>query len=1036
MDALNIEPTPQIHPQHWHDWATESAADPDIIRLNVRSLDGDAALDRLLYSDNLSRDNLGRLRRIWLRTYHHCEHGGWWCSGRDLLQGTDAEWGCFKPDRPRLSSKNKGFGERRKPIKYEHPPQEPTGIFALRVPWHIGHRIAQRQGAESAYRERFEQWCWYQYGEAIDVDGAEAPAPWEALWAAEDTGFWSWAIVQNLPLVLTEGAKKAGALLTAGYAAIALPGVWNGRRQPKDEAGQVTSLPYLIPELQLFATEGRTVCFAFDCDPKPRTIAHVSAAITKTGELFARQGCQVHVVRWAEPEKGCDDLIAARGAEAFHQAYAAALDLASWQALRSRRLTYEPAVTLEQRYIEGVEVPAEAQLVGIKAPKGCGKTEWLCQQVAQATARGQRVLVLTHRIQLGQALCDRFGLDYVSEFHSSQTGGVLGYGVCADSLHANSQARFDPDEWQGAAVVVDECEQVFWHLLNGSTCQQHRVPILRNLKQLIRNVVGVAGGRIYLSDADLSDTTLDYVRALAGRDLEPWVLTNRWQAPEDCWDVWLYEGNDPRALVAALEADIAGGGVPFVSTCGQRAKSRWGTRVLADYLQQQFPHKRILRIDAETIADPQHEAYGCVAHLDEVLPGYDIVLASPSLDTGVSIDVRGHFTGVWAIAQGQVATSAVRQQLARVRDPVPRYLWAAAKGISPVGNGSLSVRSLLASEHKSTKAHVQLLTEAGFDELELSFQQESLLAWARYACQQNCDMRAYRDALVAALKAEGHRIHTPEGGPGGDELKANLDRTREATYQAELEQIAAAEPLADGELERLRNKRAKTPQERHKERKGELQLRYSATTVSPELARADDNGWYPQLRLHYYLTAGRDYLQQRDRRRLQAQAERGEGAVWKPDLNRSQRLAQINALERLGVPWLLEQQQLTAQDLAPLAERARSDPWGLKALLGITVTQQMGAVQIVQALLAKLGLKLPYLGRFGPRGERRRYYGGPEPIDDPIERAPIFEAWLQRDRERAEREQQPGTALGVVSTPFQEGSSPNMSGLETTAEAS
>ena len=157
-------------------------------------------------------------------------------------------------------------------------------------------------------------------------------------------------------------SKKAGALLTAGYAAIALPGVWNGRRQPKDEAGQVTSLPYLIPELQLFATEGRTVCFAFDCDPKPRTIAHVSAAIAKTGELFARQGCQVHVVRWAEPEKGCDDLIAARGAEAFHQAYAAALDLASWQALRSRRLTYEPAVTLEQRYIEGVEVPADAQL--------------------------------------------------------------------------------------------------------------------------------------------------------------------------------------------------------------------------------------------------------------------------------------------------------------------------------------------------------------------------------------------------------------------------------------------------------------------------------------------------------------------------------------------------------------------------------------------------------------------------------------------------------------------------------------------------
>jgi len=57
----------------------------------------------------------------------------------------------------------------------------------------------------------------------------------------------------SIPLC-TEGAKKAGALLTAGYAAIALPGVNGGYRVQQDELGNRISKSRLIPQLLKLAT--------------------------------------------------------------------------------------------------------------------------------------------------------------------------------------------------------------------------------------------------------------------------------------------------------------------------------------------------------------------------------------------------------------------------------------------------------------------------------------------------------------------------------------------------------------------------------------------------------------------------------------------------------------------------------------------------------------------------------------------------------------------------------------------------------------
>ncbi|TRU23662.1 MAG: hypothetical protein EWV81_15725 [Microcystis aeruginosa Ma_SC_T_19800800_S464] len=48
----------------------------------------------------------------------------------------------------------------------------------------------------------------------------------------------------------------------------------------------------------------------------------------------------------------------------------------------------------------------------------------------------------------------------------STDGSLLGYVLCIDSLHGKANPRFNPNDWENTTIIIDECEQVFWHLLN------------------------------------------------------------------------------------------------------------------------------------------------------------------------------------------------------------------------------------------------------------------------------------------------------------------------------------------------------------------------------------------------------------------------------------------------------------------------------------------------------------------------------------------------------------------------------------------
>jgi Domain of unknown function (DUF3854) len=953
------------HAKHQQEWLN-SGVDEEIIALNVRSLSGTTPYEYLLYSPKISRRNDGRLRDRDLKKYQHIELGGWWCSGLDPLnEYALMMWGCFKPNHPRRDRQ-----KIHKFIKYEHPFREETRTFFLLVPNRIWVKVSNRSGIP------------------ITEEDLQHPG-----------GFWHWVWRHNVPVTIVEGVKKAGALLTAGYAAIAIPGVNAGYRTPQDEYGTAIGKPSLIPDLKYFATQGRQVNICFDQDNKPETVQRVRTAISRMGRLLVNEGCSLRVIDLPlGAEKGVDDFIVAKGQPAFDALYNTAVALELWEIKLFTLLTYPPSIALNQRFLGQLLVPEGEKLIILKAPKGTGKTEWLATEVAKAHDQGRRVLIITHRIQLGEALCNRFGVNYVTEVRTNETGTLLGYGVCVDSLHQESQARFNPNDWANDVIIIDECDQVFWHLLNsGTEVQKRRVSVLKNLKQLVQNVLGSSQGKIYLSSADVSDTDVKYVLSLAGEyRVNPFVIVNNYRhVAGNCYN---YSGNNPKNLIAALDRAISIGGHHLLCCSAQKAKSKWGTQALEERFRRKYPHLRILRIDSESVADPSHAAFGCIAHLNEILTQYDLVIASPSLETGVSIDIRGHFDAVWGIFQGVQPVNSVRQMLARVRETVDRHIWVREWGMSVVGNGSTTIGGLLRSQHVATQANIALLSaadNADYSFIDQNFQPESLQTWGKRGSVINAEMRRYRESVLAGLVEDGYTVIDADD----DESGAVIESVKAASvelYAAECQAITNSDELSQTELKKLQDKRAKTKTERHQQRKAELSRRYEID-VTPDLVEKDDDGWYPQLRMHYYLTLGRESLTNRDAKRAKAQLEAGENSVWKPDFNKGQMLPAVLLLEELNLLQLLTPgEQLRGSDdkMVEFKVLAVKHQHVIKNYLNVTISEKLTPVAIAQKLLAKIDLKLDYVGRLGKRENRECVYRFVAPDD---QRNSIFGQWLNRD---------------------------------------
>jgi hypothetical protein len=969
-----------LHPQHLEELVKSGGINLDLINLNFKSLQGINVYEYLLISDKLPRTNTGMIKNAWLQRYTHATEGGWWCSGLDPLNNWQKmEWGCFKPNQPRQNQKGKS-------IKYEHPPSTPTRIFCLRISLEIWQQVGQRYNL--TLPENI----------TINHDG-------------EAEGFWLWVIKNKISIVICEGVKKAAALLTQGYVAIAIPGINSGYRVIKDEFGKVTRRQ-LIPDLAPFTNIKRDFYICFDFETQAKKIAAVNNAISQLGCLFQQQNCPVKVVELPGKEKGVDEFIIAKGVTAFDKIYRQSIDLDIYiaQTKPHTELTIPPALTVNCPYLGNIPFPTSG-LVGVKSAKGTGKTTALQSIVEQAKSRSQPVLLITHRIILGRFLCEKIGIKWGIEqgAWSIEADEVPikcplpitpSLGLCVDSIW-----KLKPEDWQGAILILDEVEQSLWHLLNSNTCKQKRVKILRIFQQLISTVL-TTGGLIIAQDADLSDVSLEYLQTLAGIKLTPWVLVNEWK-PEKGWDTTFYDSPNPTPLIHQLELDLIAGRKCYVTTdsrCG-----RYSCETIERYLRERLQKLRrefpdTLVVSSHTTNTPGHAAVDLIAAINQKITDYDTVFVTPSLGTGISIDVQ-HFDRVYGIFQGVIPDSEARQALARVRDNVPRVVWCAKRGIGLIGSGSTNYRLLSHWYQENQKENLALLSPLHKIDVDLPLVYDPihLRTWAKLSARVNASIRLYRQSMQDGLITDGHQIQMrsnevqnnilrdlrlaffatessdvenrkrlileivkvqkdwAQSRQKAKEIKRKIKDIKQQNQLAAANSVATAKDIDYVEYEQLLTKHSLGNAERHQVDKYILRQRYGVK-VTPQLKLQDEKGYYGQLLIHYYLTHESEYFHVKDQQEWSQQLFWGEGKVFLPDL-RTYTL-KVEAMRALGIMQFLESERIFREndaDLVWLKNVAAQSSKHIKRALGIDLVrgkESVSGIKLLSRLLGLLGLKL------------------------------------------------------------------------------
>ncbi|MEG4246564.1 DUF3854 domain-containing protein [Microcoleus sp. MON2_D6] len=903
------------------------------------------------------------------------------------------------------------------PRRYHQPKGQPLEIFLPRVTVRVWELVAKKAGL---LMPEFP---------VVGIDG-------------EAIGFWRWVKDTNCPIVITEGEKKACCLISRGFAAIGLPGIYTGYRVTEygEEVTKPDGTTYrkaiareLCEVLQILDTPGREIVILFDYRDGDYSQSQEFKAACTTAKLFKRAIAKI--AQLPGPDKGVDDFAVAGGdvdavvaaARSINEIQKESLKGFSKEARKKAwALTYPIAWECNQRYLD-IPYP-DSGLICINSPKDTGKTYGLNKPVAKAQAENRKVLVLSHRIVLGGAICKKIGIPYIEEMKKDTDlkieGKALGYGLCIDSLHPTSQAFFDPLAWEGALVVLDEGEQLFWHVLNSETCRKNRQAILATLKTLLQTVLN-SGGQVILQDADLSDYSIDFVREFAEVDIKPWVAVNRYM-PDEPWKIKFYDTqhikgktqDNPSGLLKDSVDRVTYGGKIWVSTDSQKAKSKYGSKNLEKYYRSRCPGKKILRIDAETVANPEHPAYQCAEKIqgsekekfkDSLAALYDIIICSPSLATGVSVDLRGHFTAVFGIYQGATSDNEVRQSLARVREPVPRFVWCRQQAVGKIGNGESNYKAVATSKEKDCRSNLALLRDFDFD-LDKAYNPVVLRFWAKYAARINSSIWDFREAVRDGLVAEGHVL--TNCGDDDRDTAGEIKALRILSQVEEAVAVAEAEDIDREEFEKLEQQRSKTDAERHQEEKFRLKEIYKVE-VTPELRQLHQDKWFGKIYLEYLLTHNPDFVWMRDRKSIDSQIKSGDGQLCLQDVR--QTTGKLKIHEVLNVLQFCDptkEWHNKSPEVLEFAGKALKIAADIKLLTGITVSPEKAAknpVGVVGSFLGQLGLTL--VGEQRRSGEERvRVYkfGGAasancfdsagNKISEPEGlRSEIFEAWQQRD---------------------------------------
>ncbi|WDD36225.1 DUF3854 domain-containing protein (plasmid) [Nostoc sp. UHCC 0926] len=1068
-----IEYPNNLKGSEYHELYVGSAIHPALISGNFFHIEGESIYDYLFISDKIPRKNAGRVTNEYIKKYDHLLLGGIWIQSLDPFKNWQPmEWGRIKPNFPRFD------WEKGKPIKYESPPKTANRVTYFDVPNCILNLIARRYNVSDIQRVLFAKrgkklWLKSRKNAAFG-NGALLPS---LLQLGQYQGtltqiaqfssflglcrksilnpliFWSWVKQHKLnfidsqhkdiqitfwewikqhpeiPIILCEGEKKAACLLSLGFVAIALPGIWNGRvgKQDFDER--------LHPDLVSMAQAGRKFIILFDHETKAKTRWSVFQATVRTAKVIESAGCECEVALLPGPEKGVDDFVVARGEDAnalltaiINDAKSLADYKRSYRAKKWGLSKYKPDVTINVKYLsEALCIPEleekckllpelyelekeqlftpsikghqrnkestdsggvdsskskksptfnfpKSGLVVLWSDMGTGKTElmrWWRDQNPDA-----RFLNNGHRVNLLKNLAERLRTAMYSDLGYAGLAQAQALSITIDSLH-----KLNTQSLTYGCIFIDEACQYLTHLLHSNTCKQHRAAILEVLEYIVYNAPLVV-----IADAHMDDLTVDFFRSMRPSEEIPYIIKNQWR--NGSRTIYWYEGDNSSALVAQISAALMLGEKIMVASDSKRfiKKLDKSFTIKCEESSSEKSHTpqkwRIWSVHSDNSGSDENVAF--IKDITNAVKNFDALFTSPSLGTGVDIS-EYHFDLVFGVFHGvsQTATECA-QQLYRYRPKVPFHIWVAPR--PPFGykdTNATKIKERLLQTNEMTAFLLRIDRETGKRGAEKDW---ALDAYCQIMANRHYSLNNLRDDLRSLLTEMGNTFICM----GSDDDDQSLERMKNAAAAlntAHYSAVAKANNITASEYRARQSKDYLDPSEIFECEKFRIFDSYGIEVteslveldkggrligaiagLEAILAKPDESIVDPKTGQTYPTPP--TIVTQKDR------AERDNLPLCIDWGNYSARwLARFNLGLHQILTSLVRGDEVTADDstLLKMREIAIHCAAHVKAILGFTIPSDCKPIWLLATLVEQLGLKLTFRKQ-GKRGQQVKLF--------------------------------------------------------------
>lgn len=780
--------TNETYKKALEDWKNSGISD-DVIDLNLKFIDGFQAFDLFISNCELGKDdrlNSGKVSGTIARKYNHLYEGYWYVETFNPLTG-DQDFAQCKPFKSRGYTDEKG---KAKTIKYETPKGAGTPFIYLDIPFRVIKRLAKKHKIADLPNDNVsDKWQWIKDNPQIEI-------------------------------YITEGVKKAAALISIGKVAIASVSITtHSEKATEDEKSYFTSLkPELLwmleskvydltlPEIniaksvlvkkskakailreyeQILAKYNkgkvtpiitkdqygavvniqlkafpRKVNICFDrADDKEESRNAVNRETQKLGQKLTKQDCEVFVVNWKDQQsKGIDDYLVNHGVKETLKLLKKPITFKKFDLLLKVMKTRKlsNAIEINQRYLSA-------------------------DLIMEYVANGKQIIGLKSQQNTGKTatiakLLRCFKGSVLNITHrqtlSRSLADRLGIGCYLDDDFKLIKKKTSIIDDYSLSICIDSLLQipedtVYKFIILDEIVQiiwhslSSRTEISKNRFEIISRLFNLIQNCLDNGgNLILSDADLD--------DISVEFFVKRLRVKKDsvvCFNN-LYEPfsnrkmfiyKDAISLRKELENFAKQGKRIIIHTSGQKVSSTHGSINLEQYLLNYYSDEEIYRIDQESISLTNRKEVGITDNLTR-LKDAKIIIYTNTVGTGVSLDVElvGEFDAVFGIFFGNYAIDEFEQGIERYRGDCDRHIFIAEKGCTKIGKGDSNHRKM--KKYYNTKLRQSEIVIGGDLYRELSFDASLIEDYCLLGARINNDLQVLKDAFIIHEELKGYQI--------------------------------------------------------------------------------------------------------------------------------------------------------------------------------------------------------------------------------------------------------------------------------------